>query len=98
MRQLVLLRHGQSMWNEDNLFTGWTDVDLSEKGIEEARNAGLQLKNQGFVFDVAFTSLLKRAIRTLWGRQGHTSHLLWGQFRIRSKINCFARLLSRNVL
>jgi 2,3-bisphosphoglycerate-dependent phosphoglycerate mutase len=66
MRQLVLLRHGQSIWNEDNLFTGWTDVDLSEKGIEEARNAGLQLKNQGFVFDVAFTSVLKRAIRTLW--------------------------------
>ncbi|MEW6110045.1 MAG: 2,3-diphosphoglycerate-dependent phosphoglycerate mutase [Nitrospirota bacterium] len=64
--KLVLLRHGESIWNRENLFTGWTDVDLSKKGIEEARQAGLLLKNRGFVFDVAFTSLLKRAIKTLW--------------------------------
>ncbi len=63
---LVLVRHGESLWNKENRFTGWTDVDLSEKGIEEARSAGRMLKEKGFVFDVAFTSVLKRAIRTLW--------------------------------
>ncbi|MDZ7362896.1 MAG: 2,3-diphosphoglycerate-dependent phosphoglycerate mutase [candidate division KSB1 bacterium] len=66
MIKLVLLRHGESTWNKENRFTGWTDVDLSEKGITEAINAGQVLKENGFVFDVAFTSLLKRAIRTLW--------------------------------
>ncbi|MCS6805484.1 MAG: 2,3-bisphosphoglycerate-dependent phosphoglycerate mutase, partial [Blastocatellia bacterium] len=66
MIKLVLLRHGESIWNKENRFTGWTDVDLSEKGIEEARQAGRLLKQEGFVFDVAFTSVLKRAIRTLW--------------------------------
>lgn len=66
MKKLVLVRHGQSVWNLENLFTGWTDVDLSEKGIEESRIAGKLLKNAGFVFDVAFTSVLKRAIRTVW--------------------------------
>lgn len=66
MYKLVLLRHGESIWNKENRFTGWTDVDLSEKGIEEAKNAGKVLKENGFVFDVAFTSVLKRAIRTLW--------------------------------
>lgn len=66
MHRLVLLRHGESVWNKENLFTGWTDVDLSEKGREEAREAGRVLKEKGFVFDVAYTSLLKRAIRTLW--------------------------------
>ncbi|MCX7926594.1 MAG: 2,3-diphosphoglycerate-dependent phosphoglycerate mutase [Candidatus Omnitrophica bacterium] len=66
MKQLVLLRHGESIWNKENRFTGWTDVDLSEKGIEEAHKAGQTLKKEGFVFDVAFTSVLKRAIRTLW--------------------------------
>jgi len=66
MIKLVLLRHGESTWNKENRFTGWTDVDLSEKGIEEARKTGRLLKEEGFVFDVAFTSLLKRAIRTLW--------------------------------
>lgn len=66
MRKLVLLRHGESLWNEENLFTGWTDVELSDKGIEEAKKAALLLKNAGFVFDAAFTSVLKRAIRTLW--------------------------------
>jgi 2,3-bisphosphoglycerate-dependent phosphoglycerate mutase len=66
MYTLVLLRHGESIWNKENLFTGWTDVDLSEKGLEEAREAGQSLKREGYVFDVAFTSVLKRAIRTLW--------------------------------
>lgn len=66
MIRLVLIRHGQSVWNLENLFTGWTDVDLTEKGIEESRRAGKLLKEAGFVFDEAFTSVLKRAIRTLW--------------------------------
>ncbi len=66
MHKLVLLRHGESVWNKENLFTGWTDVDLSEQGLKEAKRAGQQLKQDGFVFDVAFTSVLKRAIRTLW--------------------------------
>jgi 2,3-bisphosphoglycerate-dependent phosphoglycerate mutase len=66
MKQLVLLRHGESTWNKENRFTGWTDVDLSEKGVEEARKSGQVLKKEGFIFDVAFTSVLKRAIRTLW--------------------------------
>lgn len=63
---LVLLRHGQSLWNEEGRFTGWTDIDLSEKGVEEARAAGRLLKACGLPFDVAYTSVLKRAIRTLW--------------------------------
>jgi 2,3-bisphosphoglycerate-dependent phosphoglycerate mutase len=66
MYKVVLIRHGESIWNKENLFTGWTDVDLSEKGREEATQAGLMLKEQGFQFDVAYTSVLKRAIRTLW--------------------------------
>ncbi len=66
MKQVVLLRHGESIWNKENRFTGWTDVDLSEKGMEEAKKAGQVLKKEGFIFDVAFTSVLKRAIRTLW--------------------------------
>ncbi len=66
MYKIVLLRHGESVWNKENRFTGWTDVDLSEKGIEEARNAGRVLKQEGYTFDLAFTSTLKRAIRTLW--------------------------------
>jgi 2,3-bisphosphoglycerate-dependent phosphoglycerate mutase len=64
--KLVLLRHGESTWNKENKFTGWTDVDLSEKGMAEAKDAGDTLKKEGYVFDVAFTSVLKRAIRTLW--------------------------------
>jgi 2,3-bisphosphoglycerate-dependent phosphoglycerate mutase len=64
--KLVLLRHGESVWNKDNLFTGWTDVDLSGRGKEEAMEAGRSLKKHGFEFDVAFTSVLKRALRTLW--------------------------------
>ena len=66
MYKVVLLRHGESIWNKENLFTGWTDVDLSDKGREEATRAGLTLKEQGYAFDIAFTSVLKRAIRTLW--------------------------------
>jgi len=66
MYKLMLLRHGESIWNLENRFTGWTDVDLSERGIEEARQAGDTLKALGYEFDVAFTSVLKRAIRTLW--------------------------------
>jgi 2,3-bisphosphoglycerate-dependent phosphoglycerate mutase len=66
MFKLVLLRHGESIWNKENLFTGWADVDLSENGKIEATRAGELLKSQGFCFDVAFVSVLKRAIRTLW--------------------------------
>ncbi|MEP0764991.1 MAG: 2,3-diphosphoglycerate-dependent phosphoglycerate mutase [Fimbriimonadia bacterium] len=66
MYKVVLLRHGESIWNKENLFTGWTDVDLSEKGYEEAHEAGRTLKREGYVFDIAYTSVLKRAIRTLW--------------------------------
>src|SRR5206468_12878807 len=66
LKTLVLLRHGESTWNNENRFTGWTDVDLSPRGREEARAAGRLLKEGGFVFDEAFTSVLKRAIRTLW--------------------------------
>jgi 2,3-bisphosphoglycerate-dependent phosphoglycerate mutase len=64
--RLVLLRHGESIWNKENKFTGWTDVDLSEKGMNEAREAGKVLGKEGYVFDAAYTSVLKRAIRTLW--------------------------------
>src|SRR5881397_1506856 len=66
MHKLVLLRHGESEWNRENRFTGWTDVDLSPAGIEEAKRGSQLLRDQGFTFDVAYTSLLKRAIRTLW--------------------------------
>lgn len=66
MNKIVLLRHGQSIWNKENRFTGWHDVDLSERGVEEARKAGQTLKDAGFFFDLAYTSCLKRAIRTLW--------------------------------
>ncbi|MFP3869904.1 MAG: 2,3-diphosphoglycerate-dependent phosphoglycerate mutase [Syntrophobacteria bacterium] len=66
MAKLVVLRHGESIWNRENRFTGWTDVDLSEEGISEAHRAGRILKEKGYFFDIAFTSVLKRAIRTLW--------------------------------
>jgi 2,3-bisphosphoglycerate-dependent phosphoglycerate mutase len=66
MYKIVLIRHGESAWNKANLFTGWTDVDLSEKGVIEAKEAGRRLREAGFTFDEAFTSVLKRAIRTLW--------------------------------
>ena len=64
MKRIVLLRHGESLWNQENKFTGWTDVDLSPKGIQEAIKAGDLLKEKGFVFDKAYTSYLKRAIKT----------------------------------
>jgi len=76
MIKLVLIRHGESVWNKENLFTGWTDVDLSEKGQGEAKKAGQLLKEAGFTFDVAFTSVLKRAIKTLWAVQTELD-LLW---------------------
>ncbi|MBT0569652.1 2,3-diphosphoglycerate-dependent phosphoglycerate mutase [Curvibacter sp. CHRR-16] len=66
MYKLVLIRHGESTWNLENRFTGWTDVDLTATGIEQAQNAGRLLKAEGYEFDVAYTSVLKRAIRTLW--------------------------------
>ena len=76
MHKIVLVRHGESIWNKENLFTGWTDVDLSERGKEEAKAAGQLLKKEGFIFDVAFTSVLKRAIRTLWYALDETD-LMW---------------------
>ena len=66
MKKLVLLRHGESTWNKENRFTGWTDVDLSEEGVQEAIESGRILRQEGYIFDVAFTSVLKRAIKTLW--------------------------------
>ena len=66
MKQIVLLRHGESAWNKENRFTGWTDVDLTPQGIAEAKGAGRVLRENGFAFDIAYTSVLKRAIRTLW--------------------------------
>ena len=66
MHTLVLLRHGESTWNQENRFTGWVDVDLTDRGSEEAREAGRLMKEAGYAFDIAFTSVLKRAIRTLW--------------------------------
>lgn len=76
MHTLVLLRHGESTWNRENRFTGWVDVDLSEKGLAEAQAAGQLLKARGFTFDLAFSSVLKRAIRTLWIVQDEMD-LLW---------------------
>ena len=76
MHKLVLLRHGQSTWNQENRFTGWTDVDLTEQGRAEAAEAGRLLKAEGFTFDIAFTSVLKRAIRTCWITRDELD-LLW---------------------
>ena len=76
MYKVVLLRHGESTWNQENRFTGWTDVDLSDRGRAEARRAGEVLRAEGFVFDVAYTSVLKRAIRTLWFVQDELD-LMW---------------------
>ena len=66
MKKLVILRHGESVWNKENRFTGWTDVDLTPRGVQEAVEAGQALKQEGYRFDVAYTSVLKRAIKTLW--------------------------------
>jgi 2,3-bisphosphoglycerate-dependent phosphoglycerate mutase len=86
MLKLVLLRHGESAWNKENRFTGWTDVDLSSRGIEEAAKAGRLLKEKGFVFDLAFTSLLRRAIRTLWLVQDQMD-LMWIPVRKSWRLN-----------
>jgi 2,3-bisphosphoglycerate-dependent phosphoglycerate mutase len=76
MKQLVLIRHGESTWNLENRFTGWADVDLTPKGAEQALAAGKNLKEAGYDFDVAYTSVLKRAIRTLWHVQD-SMDLMW---------------------
>ena len=83
MKKIVLLRHGQSVWNKDNRFTGWTDVDLTDRGTAEAREAGRLIKEAGLDFDVAYGSVLKRAIRTMWialdelDRMWLPQHLSW---------------------
>ena len=76
MKQLVLIRHGESAWNLENRFTGWADVDLTPKGVEQALSAGENLRKAGYEFDVAYTSVLRRAIRTLWHVQ-YTMDLMW---------------------
>lgn len=76
MKKIVLIRHGESLWNLENRFTGWTDVDLSDEGLKEAREAGEILKAHGFEFNIAYTSVLKRAIRTLWLIL-HEMDLMW---------------------
>ncbi len=86
MYKVVLLRHGESEWNLANRFTGWTDVDLTTKGVEEAAAAGKLLKDEGYVFDVAHTSVLKRAIRTLWITL-QTMDLMWIPVRISWRLN-----------
>jgi 2,3-bisphosphoglycerate-dependent phosphoglycerate mutase len=86
MTKLALLRHGESIWNKENRFTGWTDVDLSEKGIREAKQAGQVLKKEGYSFDVAFTSVLKRAIRTLWIVQDEMN-LMWLPVNLSWRLN-----------
>ena len=86
MYKVVLLRHGESTWNRENRFTGWNDVDLSEKGVEEAIKAGRQLRQDNFIFDVAFTSLLKRAIRTLWIVQDQMD-LMWIPIHLSWRLN-----------
>ena len=86
MIKLALLRHGESIWNKENRFTGWTDVDLSEKGIREAKQAGKVLKKEGYSFDVAFTSVLKRAIRTLWIVQDEMN-LMWLPVNLSWRLN-----------
>ena len=86
MHKLVLLRHGESVWNQENRFSGWTDVDLNERGMEEAQAAGRLLKQEGFVFDVAFTSVLRRAIKTLWVVLEETD-LMWIPVRHSWRLN-----------
>ena len=97
MTNLVLLRHGESIWNKENRFTGWTDVDLSEKGTREAKEAGKILKKEGYVFDTAFTSVLKRAIRTLWIVQDEMN-LMWIPVNISWRLNerCYGALQGLN--
>jgi 2,3-bisphosphoglycerate-dependent phosphoglycerate mutase len=97
MTKLALLRHGESIWNKENRFTGWTDVDLSEKGIQEAKQAGKVLKKEEYSFDVAFTSVLKRAIRTLWIVQDEMN-LMWIPVNISWRLNerCYGALQGLN--
>ena len=86
MKKLVLLRHGESTWNKENRFTGWTDVDLTQEGVAEARNAGRLLRENGFIFDFAHTSVLKRAIRTLWITLDEMD-LMWTPIRLSWRLN-----------
>ena len=97
MTKLALLRHGESTWNKENRFTGWADVDLSEKGIQEAKQAGKILKKERYSFDVAFTSMLKRAIRTLWIVQDEMN-LMWIPVNISWRLNekCYGTLQGLN--
>ena len=88
MIKLVLVRHGESEWNLENKFTGWTDVDLSENGIKEAKDAGIVLKEKGFTFDVAYTSVLKRA--------NHTLDLILEELGLQIPINYSWRLNERH--
>jgi len=84
--RIILLRHGESIWNRENLFIGWTDVDLSQKGLEEAKEAAIILKQQGYTFDLVFTSVLKRAIRTAWVVLDEMD-LLWIPFKKDWRLN-----------
>jgi 2,3-bisphosphoglycerate-dependent phosphoglycerate mutase len=86
MTNLILLRHGESVWNKEQRFTGWTDVDLSKKGRLETKRAGETLKERGYLFDVAFTSVLKRAIRTLWILQDEMD-LMWVPVHVSWRLN-----------
>ena len=86
MFKLVLLRHGESTWNKENRFTGWTDVDLSEQGVKEAHSGGRLLREGGYIFDIAYTSVLKRAIRTLWIAQDELDQM-WIPVRISWRLN-----------
>ena len=97
MMRLVLLRHGESLWNKENRFTGWEDVDLSERGIREAEQAGKVLKKEGYVFDAAFASLLKRAVRTLWIVQDEMN-LMWIPVNLSWRLNerCYGALQGLN--
>lgn len=86
MKRMVLLRHGESIWNKENRFTGWTDVDLSERGLQEAVDAGQILAREGYAFDLAYTSVLKRAIKTLWIVLEQLD-LMWIPIRISWRLN-----------
>ncbi|MDR1951959.1 MAG: 2,3-diphosphoglycerate-dependent phosphoglycerate mutase [Elusimicrobiota bacterium] len=86
MKKIVLIRHGESVWNKENRFTGWTDVDLSQKGLEEAKSAGQLLKKEGYTFDLSYSSVLKRAIKTLWNILDQMD-LQWVEQKLNWKLN-----------